>query len=182
MPPEYEGPQKLEYLLTSCPWPIHAVLTRKGAIEEVGNFDERFSNAEDYGLWLKIASFHRIVRVPEVLPFYHFHEGTQASKHMAKAALDHWQVQQEFLKEHPEVGRQLGRRRIRQLTLGGLLKSGYVCYWERDLTGARRIFRLVMKNGYGGLTDWKYMLPALLPLSVHDALIRLREGSEAAAT
>lgn len=181
VPPDYESHQKLESLLRTCPWPIHAALTRRSAIEAAGGFDEHFSNAEDYGLWLRITLFNRIVRVPEVLAFYHFHEGHQASKNRAQAARNHWLIQQEFLQKHSEIVAQVGLRRIRQLTLGELLKRGYVCYWERDLEAARRIFRMVMKKGFGTLKDWKYMLPALLPLTLHRVLIRLLESNKEAA-
>jgi len=162
-------------LLKSCPWPIHAALILKSAIDSAGGFDERYSHAEDYKLWLHIASFSGIVRVPEVLAFYYFHEGQQASKNHAKAAYQQWLVQKEFVEKYDKVARQLGWSRIRQLTLGGLLKRGYVCYWERNLEAARQIFRLVMRQGYGTLNDWKYMLPSLLPMSLHRAMIKLFE-------
>ncbi len=171
IPPDYEGPAKLETLLWTCPWPIHAVLTRRGLILEAGGFDESLSNAEDYQLWLRIASRYEVARVPEVLAFYHFHEGPQATKNKAKAARDNWLVKKEFLRTYPELADHLGRTRIRRLIHGMLLKRGYECYWARDLDSARRIFRLVMSAGYGKLNDWKYMLPALLPLSLHKNLI-----------
>lgn len=180
IPPDYEREKKIEQLLRSCPWPIHAALTRRSAIESAGRFDERLSNAEDYKLWLQIASFSTIVRVPKVLAFYHFHEGQQASKNHVRAAFQQWMVQNEFVKKHPEIVKQLGYKKVRQLTHGELLKKGYICHWERDLKSAREIFRLVMKQGYGRLKDWKYMLPSLLPLSLHYALIRLFEKRKAA--
>jgi hypothetical protein len=162
----------MEALLHTCPWPIHAALTRKEFIDEAGGFDERFSNSEDYRLWLRIASCHRIVRVPEVLAYYHFHEGTQASRNAARAAKQNYTVKTEFLREHPEIAEDLGRKRVRELTLGMLLKRGYECYWERDLTNARFIFRMVMKSGYGRLKDWLYMIPSLMPPTLHRGLIQ----------
>jgi glycosyltransferase involved in cell wall biosynthesis len=175
VPPDYEKEVKLEHLLRSCPWPIHAALARRRAIESAGKFDEHLTNSEDYKLWLRVASFNRIVRVPEVLAFYHFHEGFQASKNRAKAAIGHRRVQKQFIKEYPEIERQLGAQLIRHLTNGILLRSGYECYWKRDLEEARKIFRLVIRTGYGSLKDWKYMLPSLLPFSVHRYLIHLLE-------
>ena len=67
------------------------------------------------------------------------------------------------------------------MTHGELLKKGYACYWERDLRAARDIFRTVMKQGYGTVKDWKYMLPSLLPVSLHNAFIRLFEKKEVAS-
>ena len=177
VPPDYEKEDKDLQMLTSCPWPIHAALTKKSAIEAAGGFDERYRNAEDYGLWLRVAQ-GRITLVPEVLAFYHFHDGVQATKNRARAAREHWLVQREFLEARPEVAERLGRALVRKLTDGGLLKKGYVCYWDRDLESAREIFRIVMKTGYGAFSDWKYMLPSILPLNVHRLMMKTFEKRE----
>ena len=179
MPPDYEGPGKIASLFGNCRWPIHAALTKRSAIEEAGGFDARFITSEDYLLWLKIGLRHRIVRVPEVLAYYHFHGNQQATGNRERLARNHWLVQRDFLKANPWLARQLGRGRIRDLTHGDLLKKGLVCYWERDLDAARPIFRSVMRTGYGGLADWKLMLPALLPQSLHKALINLVDRGSA---
>jgi glycosyltransferase involved in cell wall biosynthesis len=178
IPPDYEKEGKVDHLLRTCPWPIHAVLTLRNAVENAGGFDERLAHAEDYKLWLRVALFNKIVRVDKVLAFYHFHGKQQATRNRSQSARDHWLVQQEFLREHPEIFQQLGSYRVRQLTYGELLRRGYISYWERDLETARQIFRIVMKSGYGTPRDWKYMLPALLPLSLHHALIRIMERSK----
>jgi hypothetical protein len=122
-----------------------------------------------------VATTAPIVRVPEVLACYHFHGGTQASGNRARAALQHWQAQRQYLASQPAFGSRFGVSRLRALTTGELLKRGYACYWQRDLPAARRIFRTVMRQGYGTLSDWKTMLPAWLPLSWHRWLIGRRD-------
>jgi hypothetical protein len=110
-----------------------------------------------------------------VLAYYHHHGIGQASSRYAESALHHFRAQELFLQAHPEVRRRLPRRRLRALTCGELLRRGYVRYWARDLPAARRIFRAVMRQGYGRPADWKYMLPALLPEAVHRKLIAVSE-------
>jgi glycosyltransferase involved in cell wall biosynthesis len=171
IPPDYEGERKLEYLLAGCPWPIHAALTRRDAVEAAGGFDKDFTNSEDYGLWLRIAAFHPIVRVPEVLAYYNFHAGEQASRNRAKAARYQWLAQHKFLKEHPEVVERVGRQRARELTLRGLLAMGYDFFWKRQLPWARETFRLVLLSGGWRVRDLPRLLPALLPLAVYTKLI-----------
>ena len=173
VPPDYEGPNKAVDLFRNCRWPIHAALTRRSAIEEAGRFDERFITSEDYLLWLKIALRHPIVRVPEVLAYYHFHGSAQATGNRLRLAYNHWLVQRDFLHGHADFAKGLGWHKVRELTHGELLQKGMAAYWARDLLTARAIFRVVMKSGYGKLKDWKIMLPALLPLSVHQTLVRL---------
>ena len=175
VPSDYEGPEKIEKLLQACPWPIHAALTRKEKILETGGFDEKLSNSEDYRLWLHIAARNKIVRVPQMLAYYHFHEGPQATKNRAKGARSNWRVKKEFLQKNPGVAKQLDKKILRQCLKGMLLRKGYECYWDRDLAEARQIFRLVMKTGFGSFKDWKYMLPSLLPISVHRNLICVLE-------
>ena len=175
VPPDYETADKAEILFAGCRWPIHAALVKREAVLAANGFDPALKNAEDYALWLNVATTAPIVRVPEVLAFYHFHGAAQASADHARAALQFWQAQRHYLAAHPAFQDQLGRDRVRALTTGELLKRGYACYWQRDLPAARRIFRVVMQQGYGTLYDWKYMLPAWLPESWHRGLIGLRD-------
>lgn len=171
IPPDYETPDKAETLFAGCRWPIHAVLMHHAAIKSSGGFNPRLTNAEDFALWLELAIPAPITRVPSVLAYYHFHGNTQASANKARAALQFWHAQQNYLAQHPAFLDQLGTKLIRELTHGVLLHKGYTLYWKRDLPAARRIFRHVMRQRYGTLTDWKYMLPSWFPESWHRQMI-----------
>lgn len=175
IPPEYENADKTETLLAGCRWPIHGALVRSPIIQRAGGFDETLSSCMDFDLWLRIGTAHRLLRVPRVLAYYHHHGDGQITQNHARIALNQWRAQQKFLLHHPSVAQALGHARIRKLTTGGLLHRGYACYWERDLQAARTIFRTVMKQRYGSLSDWKYMLPAWLPEHWHHWLILRRD-------
>lgn len=171
IPPDYETPDKLALWVQSCRWPIHAALTRRDAILSVGGFDARYPTSEDFLLWLRIVTRNKIMRVPEVLAFYYHHEGPRATTNQVRLALNHLNAQWAYLHENPNARRSLERRKLRELTYGELLKRGYACYWQGQLVSARHIFRRVILAGYGDMKDWKYMLPSLLPLSLHERLI-----------
>jgi GT2 family glycosyltransferase len=175
VPPDLETPDKMEALFASCRWPIHAALTSRAVVLRAGGFDISLKNSEDYALWLRVCAAGEIVRVPEVLAHYHFHGSNQASGQALRAALQHLAAQERFLAERPDFARQLGARRVRQLTLGALLSRGYEHYWKRDLPTARAIFRTVMRRGSGSLKDWAYMLPSLLPEWAHGRIVALRD-------
>ncbi|HMM46979.1 MAG TPA: glycosyltransferase family 2 protein [Thiobacillaceae bacterium] len=175
IPPEYENDGKLDALLGGCRWPIHGALTRTRMIQDAGGFDENLSSCMDYDLWLRLGTTRPLVRVPQVLAYYHHHGGEQITRNRARIALNHWRTQLKFLRANPSVTGTLGQKRIDALTDGELLKRGYACYWQRDLPAARKIFRAVMKRRYGTLSDWKYMLPAWLPEAWHRRLIGLRD-------
>lgn len=178
IPPEYETPAKTETLFSGCRWPIHAVLVKRAAVTAAGGFNLRLKNAEDFALWLEVATTAPIVRVPQVLAYYHFHGEGQASANRARAALHHLDAQREFLARHPEFHATLGQKRARKLLYGELLQRGYERYWQRDLPAARQIFRIVMRQRYGAPKDWTYMLPACLPETLHRWLIGLKPSGK----
>jgi glycosyltransferase involved in cell wall biosynthesis len=179
IPPEYENSNKIESLLGGCRWPIHGALVRSQIIRDAGCFDETLSSCMDYDLWLRLGTIHRLLRVPRVLAYYHHHGGEQITCNRARIALNHWRAQLKYLQSNPAVLNLLGAKRISELTSGELLQRGYICYWKRDLTAARKIFRTVMKQGHGTPKDWIYMLPAWLPESWHRWLIKRRDNIQA---
>jgi glycosyltransferase involved in cell wall biosynthesis len=180
VPPDYEIEGKVESLMRSCPWPIHGVLLRSVLFENGARFDQALVTSEDYDLWLRLGTVHRMLRVPRVLAFYHHHDaGPRLTDDKGRVALNHLRVQQKFLAINPAIAASLGRRRVRELTLGQLLKCGFDAYWRRDLETARSIFRVVARHGYGGPKDWLYMLPAWLPESWHRNLLARRDGAPA---
>lgn len=171
IPPDYENSNKIETFLRNCPWPIHATLTRKSVIEAINGFNECWTSCMDYDLWLKIASFHKIVLVPEVLAYYHHHEGEQITKNRLRIALNHWQIQKAFLLDNPDITKQLGSKKIADITDGELLHFAYASYWQRDLNTAHPLFRKALARHYFSRKDLKYLLPALLPLNLYQTLI-----------
>lgn len=173
IPPDYEVPDKQAALLVGNRWPIHAALTRKERVIEARGFDESLAIAEDYLLWLEIASYHPIIRVPEAIAFYHHHSGVQATNNTIRAAKQTLEAKTKFLVRHPDMAANIGRNRIRKLLYGELLAQGYQFYWQRDIETARAIFRRVMRAGYGSISDWTYMLPSLLPVSIHRKLLKI---------
>lgn len=171
IPPDYENSNKIETFLRDCPWPIHAALTRKSEIEAVNGFNECWTSCMDYDLWLRIASFHKVVLVPEVLAYYHHHDGEQITKNHLRLALNQWKIQNAFLSDNPDIIKQLGSQKIAEIIDGGLLQRAYISYWRRDLRTAHALFRKTLARHYFSRKDLKYLLPALLPLTFYQALI-----------
>jgi len=171
-PPDYECMTKSEMLLKGCPWPIHAALTRRMAIEKIGGFSENFTFAEDYLLWLQIAFTRPIFRIPKVLSFYHFHNN-QATQNKFQVAINARRAKLEFLRQNPILIEKLGKELIIKVIEKELLRSGYEAYWCGDLVTARPLLKAVMKSGYGDMKDWSRMLPCFLPFHFHCWLIAL---------
>lgn len=173
IPPDYESGNKVElFLLHAAPWPIHAALVRRSALEELGGFSERLFSCMDYELWLRIATSRPIRRVNEALAFYRHHSKGQITSKKSRQAKNVWFVKRNFIKQYPELVSDISPSKLRQLVDGELLRRAYEAYWERDLVSARRIFRMVLRTGYWGFKDLKYIIPALLPESWYTGLIQ----------
>ena len=173
IPPNYQKVDKNLKLFTSCRWPIHAALTRRECIERAGGFDESLSSCMDFDLWLKIGSSAPIARVAKVLAYYHHHSGEQITKNTLRVATNHHRVQRNFLRNYPDRLRAAKASEVRRAMYEPLRDSAFKCYWQRDLLSARPLFRKMIRNGYGTMEEWKYMLPSLLPLSLHKRLLCL---------
>lgn len=164
VPPDYSQMDTAAEFLRSCPWPIHAALVRREAIDAVKGFSERCFSAMDYDLWMRLyAHTQKIVRVPEVMAFYRWHDKGQISKTKWKQVLDALQVKRDFVAHHPERVAHLHKDKVIELSNGFLMREAYRAYWQRNLTDAQKLFRRALVVGGWKAGDLKYLLPALLP-------------------
>lgn len=170
VPPDYQTPEKTITLLGGCRWPIHGCLTRAGAITAAGGFNPNLVIAEDYLLWMEVAALGAIIRVPEVLAYYHHHDGPQATRNKARSALDTLRAKQLFLQRHPEIAAAIDTATLDAQTWGKLIEEGNSLYWRGDLESARPIFRHALQAGKGSRAERMRMWPSLLPSPVHRAL------------
>ena len=175
IPPDYEGPNKTQALLGGCRWPIHACLTRRTAVDAAGRFERRLRIGEDYLLWMEVAAQGAIHRVPEILAYYHHHDGEQATHDNVRAATDTLLAKQIFLDRHAALAAQLPARQRNALLWGPFIAQANALYWKDDLVRARPLFRKALLAGQGSLRDRLRMLPCLLPLAMHKALTKLRQ-------
>jgi len=171
VPPKYEAGDMAAEFLRSCPWPIHAALTRRTTIDAVGGFSQRRFSAMDYDLWLRILGHTRnMVQVPEVLAYYRWH-GNQISSSHCRQVMDAWHARHDFAAAHPERVAHLSCARLRELTDGSVLKMAYRAYWSRDLATAQQILRQAFRKRLWTPRDLRYILPSLLPLGVFRFLV-----------
>lgn len=172
IPPDYSRMDTAAEFLRSCPWPIHGALVRREAIDSVRGFSERCFSAMDYDLWLRLyAHTQKLVRVPEVLAFYRWHDKGQISKTKWKQVLDALRVRHDFVAHHPERVAHLPREKVLELTDGFLLREAYRAYWQRNLPDAQKLFRHAFAHGLWKMGDLKHILPALLPGALFQWLV-----------
>ena len=180
VPPDYLQMDTAAEFLRSCPWPIHAALVRREALDAVRGFSERRFSAMDYDLWLRLyAHTQKLVLVPEVLAFYRWHDKGQISKTKWKQVLDSAQVRRDFVANYPERVAHLPAAKVRELSDGYLLREAYRAYWQHNLLDAQILFRRALVHGWWKMRDLKYLLPALLPNALFAWLVgtanRLKE-------
>ena len=177
VPPDYATMDTAAEFLRSCPWPIHAALVRREAVEAIGGFSERCFSSMDYDFWLRLyAHTQRIVRVPEVMAFYRWHGGGQISKTRWKQVLDALQVRRDFIAQHPERVSHLSQAKLSELSDGYLMREAYRSYWKRELEDAQKLFRAALREGSWKASDLRYLIPATLPAPLFRRLVRLAGG------
>ncbi len=174
VPPDYlEETDFWPRLLKSCPWPIHAALTRRQILEAVGGFSSYAFTSMDYDLWLKIAALtRRWARVPEVLAFYRWHHAGQISAVKWQQVIHSVAVRRRFIAQHPELIGHLDLTTRKRLLSEPVRQAAYQAFWQRDLVSAQRLFRYALWQGSWQLKDVKYLLASLLPLSWYQRLVR----------
>lgn len=173
VPPDYIQMDTAAEFLRSCPWPIHAALVRRDAIDAVKGFSERRFSAMDYDLWLRLYGYtQKLVRVPEVMAFYRWHHNGQISKTRWKQVLNALEVRRDFVANYPEHVSHLSAKKVRELTDEVLLREAYRAYWERSLVDAQELFRRAFMRRVWDVHDLKYLIPALLPGALFQRLVR----------
>ncbi len=176
IPPDYSQMDTVAEFLRSCPWPIHAALVRREAIDAVKGFSERCFSAMDYDLWLRLyAHTHNIVRVPEVMAFHRGHGKGPISKTKWKQVLDVLKVRRDFVTHHPDQVAHLSKDKVIDLSDGFLLREAYRAYWHRNLLDAQILFRHAFFKRYWRAGDLKYLLPSLLPAPLFQTLVRTND-------
>lgn len=176
IPPDYSQMDTAAEFLRSCPWPIHAALVRREAIDAIKGFSERCFSAMDYDLWLRLyAHTQKLVRVPEVMAFYRWHDKGQISKTKWKQVLNALQVRRDFVINHPERVAHLSKNKVLELSEGFLLGEAYRSYWQRNLVDAQKLFRRAFVQGLWKASDLKYLLPALLPSVIFQWVVSMAD-------
>lgn len=179
VPPDYAAmPDRAQKLITGVRWPVHAAVVRRDPLFAAGLFDTSLRCCEDFALWIRTAPFARLVRVPEVLAFYRFHEG-QMTRNRALVALSHFRVQMEYLAQHPDIAARFDAAELQRMTVGELAQRGFVAYWANDLAATHEIFRAALRHGYRAPDKLKYLLPTLLPRSAYVRLVQSMRGVSA---
>lgn len=81
--------------------PIPTVLIRKKILDEVGLFDKRYSFAEEYELFLRIARIYPVEYIDEPLAGYRIHD-KNLSKNIEKGLREDIMVKEEMMRTYPD--------------------------------------------------------------------------------
>lgn len=179
VPPEYEKGDPVDAFVRNCPWPIHAALVRRTVVDRLSGFSERRFTSMDYDFWLRaLAVTRKIVRVPEVLAFYRWHDAGQISAVKWRQVMDALTVQQDFVRANPQLVAHLSGQRVRELTEGRVLQQAYRALWKRDLQSAHKLFRHVALARSFGLKELRHVASALMPFAAYRWLVHRADRNE----
>jgi hypothetical protein len=132
----------------------------------------------DYDLWLRIlAQTNNIIRVPDVLAYYRWHDKGQISSTRWKQVLNAVQVRRDFVEHYPDKVKHLPQETLYQLVDGQLMREAYRTYWSYDLVNAQKLFRAAFRRRAWQAKDLKYVLPSLLPSRLFQGIVGLASTS-----
>lgn len=172
VPPAYEKEDIFKHFLQGCPWPIHAALVKRELVGQARGFSTRCFSSMDYDFWLRLSALSQnIVRVPEVLAFYRWHDQGQISATKWRQVLDAWSVRKEFIAANPSLVAHLSADTLTSLINEPLTRQAYEAFWKRDLVSAQKLFRTIFKENCWNKGDLKYIIPSLLPLPLFQRLV-----------
>ncbi len=178
VPPAYEKEDMFQHFLQGCPWPIHAALVKRTLIDQAGSFSTRCFSSMDYDFWLRLSAIsQRIVRVPEVLAFYRWHDQGQISATKWRQVLDARQVRQDFVTLNPKLIAHIEATALQTLINEPIKKHAYEALWKRDISTARILFQTMFKEGLWKKQDLKYIVPSFLPFGIYSWLLNRRNAS-----
>lgn len=179
VPPAYETEDPVDHFIRTCPWPIHAALVQRSIVAKLHGFSERRFASMDYDFWLRVLAVTRnIVRVPEVLAYYRWHNLGQVSAVKSRQVLDALEAQRAFIRANPRLVAHLAPARLQDLTEGQVLRQAYRAYWKRDLDSAQKLFRHSALAGAFRAKDLPYIASAMLPAWLFGGLVKLVDWSK----
>ena len=172
IPPAYEQEDIFVSFLKSCPWPIHAVLTRRKIIDKLNGFSTHCFSSMDYDFWIRLSAVtQNIILVPEVLAFYRWHNHGQISSVKWKQVLNARIVRKNFIQNHSRLVSHIPKSELTYLLNDQISTQAYVAFWKRDLNSAQHLFRAMLRIGYWQIKDLKYIILSLLPIKIFKKII-----------
>lgn len=172
IPPAYEDEDIILSLLTNGPWPIHAALVRRPLIDRVNGFSTRYFSSMDYDFWLRLSAVSKkIIRVPEVLAFYRWHQYGQISSIKWKQVIDAWKVKKDFCKNHPDSIAHIPYEVRREVIDNFLITHAYTAFWKRDLVSAQQLFRVMFTSNTWRMKDLPYIATSFLTYRLFSSLV-----------
>ena len=135
---------------------------RTDVLRRVGGFDGRFWPGDDYHLWLRIAVDRRIAFQPRPLGRYRYYGG-QASAERVRMALVGLAARLDFLRQHPQVRRELGEAYIKEAVEEAFFRKLEQCCNAGLQRSARRLARTYLRHWPLRLRAWRYPAHCHLP-------------------
>ena len=120
-------------LLDRCPFVPSCVAVRKSAVERVGGFDPRRSQAEDWALWLRLARGDaNFVHCPEPTLLYRVHPASVTNMPFVALEQTRRMVEEEIVPYLPRWKRAIHARRV----IGRLESEAAILLRENGTPGA----------------------------------------------
>jgi glycosyltransferase involved in cell wall biosynthesis len=146
------------FILTS------GTVVRRSCLDEIGDFDEHLSIAQDYDLWLRISYRWKVALLNKPLVIKKNREGNLSSN-LPKTAAERIVLFQKALSNFPEMPRHT-RRLIKVQVALNYWDLGYLHFENMSLPEARKNFASSLKYDWTNARSLSYLAASYMPSQV----------------
>jgi glycosyltransferase involved in cell wall biosynthesis len=141
---------------------VLTVLIRKTIFDEIGLFNEKFSGADDYHMWLRVTIKHPISYIDQALAFYRFHDSNWSKNSFRMTAID-VKVIDTILFEYPQALKLAGKQtvRARLYTLNHQLGGWYSWFDQNYHQGRKHYWRAILNNPFSWIDYYRFIYCSL---------------------
>lgn len=143
-------------LMFGCAVSHTSSMIRKSVLEENGiRYEETFSPAEDYGLWVRLLRKTQFANLPEALVMYRCHRENTTHKQSYKMTLASYKIWDLVKKENPDLWGMAEslRWKKRKVMLFGIIPLIEIC--SDDKTDYWKLFGVLPLWSVRSKTGWK---------------------------
>lgn len=149
---------------------MNTAVMRREVFEQIGGFDEKMTQGEDYDFWLRTSRVFEMHCLDSLVALYRQRDNSSVYKlsrdnHLVKlleSAVKRWGLQ------GPD-GQSLSRRSFNKRLASIHFDHGYAHYWRGDRVVARRSFFLALYRNYRSVRCMMYIILSYFPFRIRSS-------------
>jgi glycosyltransferase involved in cell wall biosynthesis len=149
------------------------VVARRKIFDIIGLFDEDFRMAQDYDLWMRIASRFKIAYQDEIMAEYRLHDNNSSRNNIA-VIKDDLNILYKMRSLYPSLVSSIPVEKVRKRYFTKYYMQGYAYFCQHDLRNARMSFLKSLKYKKMSIRSYIYVLSTYFPRETIDRIRNIK--------